>query len=64
VSQQIDLADGDAVKLILNGQTLNIKSNSDGTQFIISTLDNDLSITPDARNKIFISAMQQKMIKQ
>lgn len=60
----IELKYGENVKLTLNGQTLNIKANTDGTHFVISSLDNDMSIVPDARNNIFISAEKQKLVRQ
>jgi len=58
----VDLTEGDSVTLSLNGQTLLIKSNADGSHFIVSTGDNDLSLVPDSRNKIFISAEKQRNI--
>lgn len=61
----IDLTDGESVTLSLNGETLHIKANSKGTHFIVSTGDNDLSLIPDARNKIFISAESRNVsVKQ
>ena len=65
MGKTIDLTDGESVTLSLNGETLHIKANSKGTHFIVSTGDNDLSIMPDARNKIFISAETRKIsVKQ
>ncbi|MDX9744847.1 MAG: hypothetical protein RBT59_13580 [Arcobacteraceae bacterium] len=60
MSQTIDLSNGESVFLTLNGQTLNIKSDGKNLNFIVSTLDNSLALTPDSRNKIFISAEKQK----
>jgi len=61
IKGKYDLEDGDSITLSLNAHSLHIKADSKCKNFVVSTLNNNLLLTPDARNKIFISAEKQKL---